>query len=337
MAGFTRKQFATASLATLASINVVRSPARAAQFKLKLGCVVGRKHPISERAFEISRLIARESKNRIDLQVFPHGILGTNIAMSSQLDSDALQFQVIEGAVFGNMVPVAAISSVAYAFQDSAHALDAADGELGRYVHKELLAKGFYAYERCCSSGMFQITSSRGPIASVADLLGLKIRTRPAKIALDFFESLGATPIPMDLNQTYAALKAKTVDAQENSFTNIALTHLNEVQSNLSVTNHMWSTYWILGNMEAWKALPRDLQVVMERNFGRLVAWARHDVALQNVSSAQKLARLGLTTNQPAQDTFRAKLGASGFYKTWRAEFGETAWNALEKYAGKLA
>ena len=75
----------------------------------------------------------------------------------------------------------------------------------------------------------------------------------------------------------------------------------------------------------------------MDRNFGRLIAWARRDIALQNESSAGKLARLGLRSNQPSQDGFRAKLAASGFYKTWRAEFGESAWNALEKYAGKLA
>jgi prophage tail gpP-like protein len=41
--------------------------------------------------------------------------------------------------------------------------------------------------------------------------------------------------------------------------------------------------------------------------------------------------------NEVDKASFKAKLVAANYYQRWKAEFGERAWAALEKYANKLA
>ena len=77
---------------------------------------------------------------------------------------------------------------------------------------------------------------------------------------------MGASPTPITFAEVYTALQNHTVDGQENPFAIIDTAKLYEVQKYLSVTNHMWSAYWLLGNQEAWKALPPDIQAVVGRN-----------------------------------------------------------------------
>ncbi|MGP6155964.1 MAG: hypothetical protein ACLPYS_00245 [Vulcanimicrobiaceae bacterium] len=101
------------------------------------------------------------------------------------------------------------------------------------------------------------------------------------------------------------------------------------------MTNHMWSAFWLLGNPDAWKALPASVQSVVERNAAKYAVLPRADTALRNASLADKLGRRGMTLNTADKSTFRARLG--DFYKRWKDEFDETAWALLESQSGKLA
>jgi hypothetical protein len=49
------------------------------------------------------------------------------------------------------------------------------------------------------------------------------------------------------------------------------------------------------------------------------------------------LADKGLVFNQPTVAPFREKLRSAGFYSEWKGNYGEQAWELLEKAAGKLS
>jgi TRAP-type C4-dicarboxylate transport system substrate-binding protein len=61
----------------------------------------------------------------------------------------------------------------------------------------------------------------------------------------------------------------------------------------------------------------------------------RRDVELRNATLADKLRREGMTLNVADTASFRAQLG--DFYRSWRDQFGTTAWGLLEQTSGKLA
>jgi tripartite ATP-independent transporter DctP family solute receptor len=184
------------------------------------------------------------------------------------------------------------------------------------------------------ANGYRQITSSTKPIRNADDLAGFKIRTPAAAIWLDLFRTLGASPTPMNFSEVYTSLQTHVIDGQENPFGLIESARLFEVQKYLSVTNHMWSGYWLIANGDAWTALPPDIQKIVSRNAKKYGDLQNTDVALYNASLADKLARRGMILNYADTATFRAKLGP--FYAKERDTFGPTAWGLLEASVGKL-
>ncbi|GAC1617589.1 MAG: TRAP transporter substrate-binding protein [Candidatus Elarobacter sp.] len=332
-----RGRFVAATSAALASVAVIGSPARAAQWSYKYASNVSLDHPLNVRMRECWSAVEKESGGRLQVQIFPNNQLGGDTQALQQLRSGALQFFTLDGGILQSVVPLAAIQGVGFAFKDSAEAFHAMDGALGDAVREAIRGAGLYVHPKMWENGMRQITSSSRPIHSIADLAGFKIRTPPGELWVDLFKSLGAAPAPLNFSEVYTALQTRVFDGQENPYAIIDTARLYEVQKYLSVTNHMWSAYHFLGNQEAWNALPRDLQSLVERNLSKYALLQRRDTQLRNESLSEKLARRGMTINRADTSGFRTKLSSSGFYQKWSGKFGAQAWALLEKSSGKLA
>jgi TRAP-type transport system periplasmic protein len=332
-----RGRFVAAGSAALASIAVIEAPARAAEWTYKYASNVSVDHPLNVRMKMCWGDVNRETKGRLDVQMFPNNQLGGDTQALQQLRSGALQFFTLDGGILQSVVPLAGIQGVGFAFKDSAEAFRAMDGALGDNVRDAIRAAGLYVHPKMWENGMRQITSSTKPIRSVGDLAGFKIRTPAGELWVDLFRSLGAAPAPLNFNELYTALQTRVFDGQENPYAIIDVGRLFEVQKYLSVTNHMWSAYHFLGNQDAWKALPPDVQATVERNLTKYALVQRRDTQQRNDSLSDKLARRGMTINKADTSGFRSKLAGAGFYTKWRDKFGAQAWGLLEKTSGKLA
>ncbi len=332
-----RRRFLAASAATFASIAVVRAPARAAQWTYKYASNVSADHPLNVRMHECWNAVKNETGGRLEVQVFPNNQLGGDTQVLGQVRSGAVQFFTLDGGILQSVVAVAGIQGVGFAFKDSQDAFRAMDGPLGDYVRGEIRKVGLYVHPKMWENGMRQITSSSKPIRTAADLEGFKIRTPAGALWVDLFKSFGAAPTPINFNEVYTALQTHVVDGQENPYAIIDTARLFEVQKYLSVTNHMWSAYHFLGNQDAWKALPPEVQATVERNLTKYALLQRRDTQLRNDSLADKLVRHGMTMNRADTSGFRAKLASSGFYKKWAQTFGSDSWSLLERTSGRLA
>ena len=329
-----RKQFAAGAAAVFASINVVRAPAKAAEFEYKFATNEPIGGPRNTNAVAMWERVKKATNGRLNVTVYPNSVLGSDTSMLSQVRSGAIQFFAISGASLSIVVPVAAIVDVPFAFSTAERGFAACDGGLGAYIRKEIEAKGLLTFPHSLDNGFRQITSSKGPVRTVDDLPGLKIRTPPTKLIVDFFSSLGAQPTPISFNEVYTALQTHIVDGQENAYVIIEIGKLFEVQKYLSVTNHIWDTHWVVINPDAWKALPADIQTLVMRESLTYARDQRRDNTLQNAALAEKLGRQGMTINTTDVATFKPKL--KDFYARWKVEFGSAAWDALTQYSGPL-
>ncbi|HTW85287.1 MAG TPA: TRAP transporter substrate-binding protein [Candidatus Sulfotelmatobacter sp.] len=331
-----RGRFAAAGAAALASVAFARTPARAAQWTYKYASNLPIEHPLNVRMRQCWDAVRAQTAGRLDVQLFPNNQLGGDTAVLQQLRSGAVQFFTLDGGILQGVVPIAAIQAIGFAFRDSNEAFRAMDGALGDDVRDQIRAAGLYVHPKMWENGMRQITASNRPIRSAADLAGFKIRTPAGELWVDLFRSLGAAPGPLNFSEVYTALQTKVFDGQENPFAIVETARLFEVQKYLSVSNHMWSAYHLLGNQDAWNALPRDVQTIVERSLTRFALLQRGDTARLNDALADKLARQGMTILRPDTGSFRAKLAASGFYGKWKTRFGDRAWDLLEKTSGRL-
>ena len=98
------------------------------------------------------------------------------------------------------------------------------------------------------------------PLRSVEDLQGVKIRS--GGVASRSFAALGAAPVSTPGSEVYQALQRGVVDAAE--WTTLTVNYgfgLHEVTQYLIMPSYSGgATYdWVV-NLEAWNALPEDLQ-----------------------------------------------------------------------------
>ena len=330
----TRKRFVAGLAGGAGALVLAPRAARAETLSFKYGHNLPVEHPLHVRMVEMWAAVRKESSGRLDVTIFPNNELGGDTAMLTQLRSGALQFMTLAGAILASVVPVAGIESVGFAFKSPDAPFPAMDGRLGAYIRKEIEARDLVVFEKVWDLGLRQVTTGTKPIASVADLDGLKIRTPPGKAWIDLFRALGASPTPINFSETYTALQTHVVDAQETPLLTIEVARIYEVQKYLTMTNHMWSGYWLLANPDAWKQIPPDVQAIVARNAAKYAPLQRRDVALLNASLSDKLHRQGLTINTVDTGPFRAKLAPQ--YEKWKDEYGATAWGLLESYVGKL-
>jgi tripartite ATP-independent transporter DctP family solute receptor len=332
----TRRQFTVRAGAAVAGFTVLRTRARAAEFTYKYSNNLPVSHPMNIRAKEMAEAIRRDSNGRLEIQIFPSNQLGGDTDVLSQLRAGAVQFQTLAPLILANLVPVASINGVGFAWKSYREVWPAMDGELGAFVREQIAKVKLHAFEKIWDNGFRQVTSSTRPIVKPADLKGFKIRVPVSPMWTSLFNALGASPVSINFSETYAALQTRVAEGQENPLAIIETAKLYEVQKYLTMTNHMWDGFWFLANADAWNKLPPDLQAIVTRRVNEAGMNERADVAKLNDELAKTLATKGMSIATPDIEPFRAQLKSAGFYAEWKRKFGDQPWALLEKYAGQL-
>jgi tripartite ATP-independent transporter DctP family solute receptor len=175
------------------------------------------------------------------------------------------------------------------------------DGPFGKKMADLLPAKGLVnlAYWEL---GFRQLTNSKRLIKSADDISGLKIRVIQSPIYLDTWSALGANPVPMPFTEVYTALEQKVIDGQENPFSVILTSKLNEVQKYLAITNHMYNPQSLLMSKRVWDRLTADEQKILAESAKEATAVERkyaRDAADQAIVDLKK--NMEIATLPPAE------------------------------------
>ena len=320
-------------IGTAAAAVVASTGARAADIRYRLGMSQPLDSPNYIRLKEMADNLGAETGGRLQIDIYAEGKLGSDNTMLAMLQKNELELYMA-GNVLGPLVPVTEMPGLPFTFKNPAEVFAALDADLGDHIRAELAAKGLYAFRRGFDNGFHHLTTSTKPIRTVDDLAGMKIRTPVQKMTVDFFESLGAKPMTFTLSQLYQVCKDRTVDGQTDPLGLILLMKLYEVQTYLSLTNHWWSGFTLVANAQAWKALPPDLQAIIDRHAEVAALAQRQDIARLNAGALDALRSRGMIVNEADTSGFRKPLGA--FYARWKNVYGAKAWTLLEARVGKL-
>ena len=330
-----RRSFLTG--ATIGSLTILTRAQSAAQFRFSQYHNQIADSPLHRRLIELWDAVRKESGGRVETQIFPENNKnpGSDPAVLKLLVAGEVQFFTLMGGILGNIVPAANIQQVPFAFRSADHAHKTMDGPLGAYLRQEMAANGIVGFRvGAFDNGMRQIGGRTRPIRVPADFAGLKLRVPDGRIFDDMARMLGAEPVTVNSSGIYGALKAGTVDAQENPLAYMELFKHFEVMKYISMTNHMWSGFNMLANQATWNRIPGDIRASIERNVARAVRLQREDQQKANDAARTSLAGHGLALNEVETAAFRAQL--SGLYAAWKKTLGAKAWSLLEAETGGL-
>src|SRR5689334_5602664 len=172
-------------------------------------------------------------------------------------------------------VPDLGAVDLPFIFSDAQQARGRMDGRLGQLLTSRIEAQMNYRIVGYFENGFRHISNRLRPVRTAADMKGMKIRVLPSQVQARTFELLGADPKMMDLSEAIEAIKAGTIDAQENPFANTVTYGVHKFHRFHSATNHFYLSRPIFVHRPAFDAWPRPLQEALREAVHDAVAVQR--------------------------------------------------------------
>jgi len=157
-------------------------------------------------------------------------------------------------------VPDLGIADLPFLFRDTQTARSAMDGKLGAVLAQRIEAGMDFRILGWFENGFRHISNRLRPVRTPADLKGMTIRVLPSKVQERTFQLLGATPKIMDLSEVVPAVKAGTLDAQENPFLNTVTYGVHNFHKFHTASNHFYLSRPIFLHRASFDAWPKEIQ-----------------------------------------------------------------------------
>lgn len=229
----------------------------AAEVTIKVTIGVTGDHVIAKMSKLFGQEIEKRVPGRVDWKIFGGGQLGTEgeVVMGLMQGTHMVN---MNGGWYQNIAPEAGLFDTPFLFKnrDEARKVIAATEE---DLAAALLPQGIVLVG-IGDLGFRQISNNVRPIVTPADLKGIKIRTPGNPYSIQTFQTLGASPTPMEARELYLALREGVVDGQENPLASIWSLKYHEVQKYVSISNHIFAPIFIGISRKHWNKWPPEIQ-----------------------------------------------------------------------------
>jgi len=265
----------------LALAVVSATPSAQAQQVLKLGHVLPADSQFGAAARVFGDEVSKRTNGKFQIKEHPASALGSGKAMLAALKLGTVEMLISSsGGSLEEFNPTVGILDLMLLFRDAQHAYSVLDGPIGRDLLDSFKAQGVVGLA-WAENGFRELTNSKLPIKTPADLKGLKIRLSESNIYKRAFEVLGAAPGLLAFAQVYSALQSGQYDGEENPVTTIANAKLYEVQKYITLSHHTYAPAAILINEDVFKDLSPDEQKIF-LDAAQLAAKASRDYVKQH-------------------------------------------------------
>ena len=300
-----------------------------AETTVRIGHVLADSHSWHIAAQGFAKDVADKTAGEVKVEIFPGGQLGAEKDVIEGLQFGSVQGGIIGAGSFQAVEPKLGIIEMPYAWPTREKAFAALDGELGSALGGLLEEKGIKVLA-WWENGFRDVTNSKRPIATPADLEGLKIRVTPDKVRLETFEALGAQPAPLAFGELYSALQQGVFDAQENPLAVIESSTFFDVKKNFSNTQHVWGAAALGLSKPVWDKLTPEQQQIVEAAAKDWGAKQRQMVTDGTAETIRNLEAKGMVFNEVDKAAFEAAV--KPVWDNNASVFGDDLMALVEKY-----
>ncbi len=335
------RAFLTSAVATAAAL-AFSSPAALAQTAYKseyrMSLVLGTAFPWGKGGELWANKVRERTNGRINIKLYP----GVSLIQGDQTrEFSALRQGVIDMAVgstinWSPQVKQLNLFSLPFLMPDYA-AIDAlTQGDVGKSLFKTLDKAGVMPLA-WGENGYREISNSKRPIKTPADLKGMKIRVVGSPLFLDTFSALGANPTQMSWADAQPAMASGAVDGQENPLAIFTAAKLHSVaQKYLTLWGYIADPLIYVVNKDIWNSwTPADREIVRQAAIEagkEEIAIARKGVIEADKPLLKQIEGLGVTVTQLTPTERAAFVKATRpVYDKWKSQVGNDLVNMAEK------
>ena len=254
-------------------------------------------HPYQQGVEKFSELVTERSNGRITTEIHDSGKLGTERELIEGVGLGTVDMAIVTSSPVTGFVSEFNIFEMPYIFKDTEHAFAVLDGEIGQALLDKLADSGIKGLA-FAENGWRSFTNNRGPINSVKDLAGLKVRVMESPVHIATMEAFGAKATVTSWGETYTALQQGVCDAQENMMVGMYSVRLHEVQKYLSMTKHFYTPAVMIMNLDLFSSMSAEDQELVLQAAREAAAYEREQSAMQQEMCLNKMVEEGLLVNE---------------------------------------
>ena len=218
--------------------------------------------------------VYRLSDGRIKIQVYPNSTLGGDRDLLESCRDGDIPFIVQNTGPQVTFMPDLAVFDLPEIYDSMDDYRAILDKARFRRLLNTTYSKGGYHFLGIADQG-FRVMSTNRKVQSIDDFKGQKIRTMENSYHLNFWESIGANPLPMSFAEVYIGLQQHTIDAQENPYEVIVSNKLYEQQKYIVETNHLPHMISLIMNEDFYNTLSAKDQKIMDEASANATIYAR--------------------------------------------------------------
>ena len=325
----TRRRFTT--LAAAATLALAATGANAQDVKrARLGHSFTDTHPRAVAMKQFAADVAKATGGKVQIDVYGSAQLGAEDKMLIATQSGT------QDLYMGALAPISArkkelqIFDFPFIFASDAEAAAVLDGPVGRKLLDGLADMNMQGL--VWAGGAFRnMSNSKRPLATMAEMKGLKVRVMQSPMALASFNAMGMNAVPMAFSEVYPALEIKALDGYEHPVVDMLANKMFEVQKYLTITNHVYTPVALVASQKWWASLTPDQQQAVQKAAEQARGLQRKEELRQAGEVVAELKSHGMVVGemppaelekiraavQPVIDKNKATVGADfaqGFY-----------------------
>lgn len=260
--------------------------------------------PYNKGALKFASLADKYTDGGVKVKVYPNASLAPEPEDVKLMKSGALSMALIGGSL-PDVDPRWNWQTLPYLFPSYASANKAFESPDGQKILASLSDFGMVGLSYF-TNGYRNITNSKHPIVTPADLEGMKIRVSKNRAMIATMEALGARPTAIDHDQLFLALKTKVVDAQEGAASSTLFGKYYEVQKYLSLTKHVFLAVPLVVSSKFWDGLDSDTKKQLSKAAVEAARYERGLVEQADKVDNERLRQKGMIVNSPDLAPFKS-------------------------------
>jgi len=296
-----------------------------AKTALRVGSPFKAGHILVDAAEKFRELIGQASGGRIQVQIQAGSASEEEI--NDWCSQGKIEMQSNGGRFLEVFAPKYFFFNAPYVMKDFEHFTRVWDGKLGKAAQAQIEQKGKMKTLGIVYRGLRQLTAKKA-IFSPAEAAGLKLRLPNVATWLAVWKAMGAAPVPVPLPELYAALKDGRAEASEGDLPQIASFKLNEVQSQLMITNHLVQTGAMLVNKPFFDKLSTANRNAVLKAAAQATVWANEKIKRGELEILVDLQRKGMQVVIPDAESFREK-AKPAVEELFKKEWPVATWAAV--------
>lgn len=249
--------------------------------------------------------VEKNSKGRIKVKIYPNSTLGGDRDIVEGMQIGSIDIGLVAG-VLSNFEQSFNLLEIPYIFESEDEYKRTINGEAGDIMKDRLLENSGIRVLDFWDRGPREISSNK-KIETVEDIKGLKIRIPEIEAMKVVWHAMGASPITMAWGEVYTALSQNVIEAEENPIPFMYSGRIQEVQSNISLTDHKFEYVTMSISERTWQSLSSEDQKIIKEASKNVAEWQNEEVKKVTSELLKEMEKSGVEVTVPDKRSFIEK------------------------------